>query len=589
MAQLTLEQVRLAKRQSVQDFPSTREGQTLLLQVAIAADEAPPWWSPRRDKYLREFWPQESFLAGSVYALAARNAGFRWELVGEQGLIPRSRQLLETAEFGRGWQKLIMKLSTDMLTQDNGGFVEIIRPARARVGGKWYPAISGRNGSGDKAWYAVLNKQGDTQSVDPLDVTDSEYDLPVGLAHLDAARCRRTGDPVYPVVYTDRVGREHKLAYYQVIIMADMPSPDEKRHGVGYSFVSRVLRLAQTIRDTQVYEQEKISGRFARAVHLTNIDPDVIMDAIKDQEAANDARGLLRYSQPIIAPTLDPNARPYNVTIPLAELPEGYSRDDAYRWYIAAVALAAGEHYSFLAPMPGRRLGSASEVEVQQKEARGKSSRYFMDTLQAQLNYSGIFPPGLEFRFKEKDYEEQREKDDAAFRRARDREIRIKSGEITPAIARQLAADAGDLDRRYLELMGERDLTPELAQIPGPKDQPPMNIPLPAPRPEHQGPAGEQKPQPPQEQGQKDGGQKQAGMSIPQGLLQYMNYRPNGDMEMSVYLPTAKLEPDGAPLPEFFGETEEISEEDVNRAIERWRENMPPEFIDLLDADVEVA
>jgi hypothetical protein len=135
------------------------------------------------------------------------------------------------------------------------------------------------------------------------------------------------------------------------------------------------------------------------------------------------------------------------------------------RWYVALIALAAGEHYSFFAPMPGRRLGSAREVEVQERQARGKSSRLFMDMITDMFTNAGVFPSDCLFVFKDKDPDEQKQKDDGAFRRAETRRRRIESGEITPAIARQIALDEGDLKEKYLTELNESDLTPEDTEI----------------------------------------------------------------------------------------------------------------------------
>jgi len=457
MPQMQL-QIRDEMRASVRQFP---RHQPIIFRVAMTADGVPAWWGKDRDAYLRLFWQQESFLASTVYALCARNAGFQWVVEGPEAESLQATRTLRNVEFGQGWQQLMLQFSEDLLVSDNGGFIEIIRPARARINGKSYPAIAKRHKSGDIDWFAIISRMGHVKQVEPEDVSDSPYDLPVSLAHLDSAKVTRTGDPDTPVIYTDRNGGEHELKSWQVMSMTDMPSPIEEMHGVGFCFVSRVLRNAQTVRDWTIFRQEKISGRFARAVHLTNVDSDWISDAIAQAQAKADERGLLVYSQPIITNTLDPSSRPYLVTIPLAELPDGFTEDETMRWYIGLLALAAGEHYSFLAPMPGRRLGSAREVEVQERQARGKSSRLFMDQLATQINNAGILPEGCVFVFREKDTEEQAAHEQAERRRAETRKMRIESGEITPAIARQIAKDQGDLKDEYLQQLGEEDITPD--------------------------------------------------------------------------------------------------------------------------------
>jgi len=521
-------EIRQAKVASVRQFPTRYERTPIFLRVAVAADEAPSWWAPDRDAYLRTFWKGEGFLASAIFSLCARNAGFRWEINGPEAQVKEATNFLKRVEFGEGWQELVLKVSEDLYCQDNGSFIEIIRPARAKIGGKIYPAIAKRHRrSRDIDWFAITSRFGHVKQVEPEAVSDSPYDMPIGMAHLDSAKCTRTGNPDRPVIYMDRYGKEHDLLSWRVIMMTDMPSPIEEMHGVGFCMVSRVFRNAQTVRDWTIYREEKISGRFARAVHLTNVDADWISDAIQQAKTRADEMGLLRYSQPIITNTLDPSARPYNVTIPLAELPEGWNEDEMMRWYIALIALAAGEHYSFLAPMPGRRLGSAREVEVQERQARGKSSRLFMDQFTTKMNNAGVFPRGCEFVFKEKDPEEQAANEEGERRRADTREIRITSGEITPAIARQIAKDQGDLEQKYLDELGEEDITPEEDQE---NDAETEIVEEEAPIEEKQ----EQSPgEPPQ---------------------------PWGDR----------------PVP--------ISKEDVARALGKWNERMPPEAQDVLEA-----
>jgi len=78
---------------------------------------------------------------------------------------------------------------------------------------------------------------------------------------------------------------------------------------------------------------------------------------------------------------------------------------------------------------------------------------------------AGVFPSDCLFVFKDKDPDEQKQKDEGAFRRAETRKKRIECGEITPAIARQIALDEGDLKEKYLTELNEADLTPEDTEI----------------------------------------------------------------------------------------------------------------------------
>jgi len=436
---------------------------SFVLWVAQMGDEAPQWWSPSRDRYLDKFWPREPFLSGAIYSVASRNASFRYELTGPRDQVIWAQRLLAQADFGQGWQPFLMKVTQDLLVLGNGAFIEIVRPAKTRLKGRTLGAYRAPHPeTTEMIWYAFDPRSGQSYSQYDHDfkVTDSPLTLPIGIAHLDSMRCVRTGDPDYPVIYHDQSGKPHRLSWYQVVTLEEMPSPRREWKGVQVSAVDRALKLAQILRDLSTYKGEKISGRFARAVHLTNISPDKIQDAIAQAEEHADDRGLLRYMQPIIAATLDPNARPEVATLELASMPDGFDEETTMRWYIAGLALDFGVDYGFLAPLPGSKLGTAAQAETAERQARGKSSRLFMTMLAQKLNYAGVLPSTVAFRFAQSDPYEESERDRAFARRTRARSTAIQSGEITPEIARQMAADVGDLDPQYLALLGEGDLSP---------------------------------------------------------------------------------------------------------------------------------
>ncbi len=455
-----------AIKRSAQAFPDQPVTPIYLLQIATAADEAPPWWSPARDRYLDAFWPTEPYLAGAIYSVASRNASFRYELTGPDGDTWWAQQLLAQANFGQGWHDFIMKITTDYLCLDNGAFFEIIRPAKAKMfsDNSTYDAVRMPSPiTGEPTWMPYDTQSGKFIEAivdDDFKVVDSPLSLPIGIAHLDSMRCTRTGNPEYPVIYTDQEGRQHKLNWYQVVTLEEMPSPREEMHGIQHSAVDRCLRLSQILRDMLIYKHEKISGRFARAVHLTNADAQLLQDAIDQAKVDADDRALQRYMQPIIISTVDPTAKPEVATIPLASLPDGFSEEETMRWYIAGIANALGVDYGFLSPLPGNKLGTSNQAETQERQARGKSSRLFMQLVTNKLNYSGILPRTVEFQFAVSDPWEESEQDAAFARRSRGYQTLIQSGLLPEWVVRQMAADKGDIDARYLEMMGEVDLTP---------------------------------------------------------------------------------------------------------------------------------
>ncbi len=134
----------------------------LVFHMASVADNFPAWPSRQRDVEMHRFWRTEPTLAGAVYSMVAKVAALDYKLTGPGKAVTRARNMLTQADLGRGWPVFIQKVVQDILTQDNGGWVEIIR----------------REGAGPMA---------------PVQ----------GIAHLDSQRCMRTGDIRTPVMYID--------------------------------------------------------------------------------------------------------------------------------------------------------------------------------------------------------------------------------------------------------------------------------------------------------------------------------------------------------------------------------------------------
>lgn len=398
---------------SVIDFPKTREavspwggpGTQLVLSMADAADEIVRWGQSvgERDRQLREFWPTESILAGAMGMVCQRNASFEWILDGPDKTVEQVEYILNNAitTGGAGWMPFVSALSQDLYTTDNGMFIEIIRK--------------------------------------------DERSPVVGIAHLDSYNCLRTGNPDYPVVYRDRLGKLHRMPWWSVVAVADLPSPIQKMNGVGHCAVTRVLRMAQIMRDTAQYKHEKVSGQFYRAIHFVGGVAKQEIEDVQDrglEEARN--QGLTRYIMPLIIASLDPEKPVSSETIELASLPDHFDFDQEMKWYINTLALGLGTDYQDLAPLPGGGIGTGAQSEILHRKANQKGSKWFMDALIRIFQWRGIVPRNITFDFITQDLAE--EQDDARLRklRAEERAIRLNSGEIDFVTARKLAEDVGD-------------------------------------------------------------------------------------------------------------------------------------------------
>lgn len=400
----------------------------ILLRFGDVADEMAAWWSPQRDKQLREFWHKEPLLASAIYTLMTRQAAFDWVLDGPPRAVSKAHDVLAYADLGAGWMSFIAKGTQDLCTQDNGWFIEVIRP----------------KGTGPEV-------------------------APIGIAHLDSGRCIRTADPESPVLYIDRKGEKHLLKWWQVIVLTEMPSPIETMNGVGFCAVSRVLKAAQILRDIATYKAEKLSSKTNRAIYLIQgIRTSVIYDALKEAEEEEANKAFKRFVAPKIIGSLD-TGQPINVhTIEMASLPDGFDEETTLRWYIAQLAMGFGTDYQEFAPMPGQKLGAGAQSEVMAQKARGKAPAFFRKMLEFALNQY-VLSQSVHFKFVVADPDEEAEKAAVAKTRAEERQIRLDSGEISIPEARQLALDSGDLPPEMME----RDITTETqaADTTGPPDE----------------------------------------------------------------------------------------------------------------------
>lgn len=390
----------------------------LYFAIGNAADGVPDWGTSvvTRDAALRRFWPTEPLLASAIYSTVGRYAALGWSMAGPPQTVKVQQEMLANVEGGRGWTTLITKLLLDLFTQDNGGFWEWVRTA-------------------------------------------DDADAPiVSINHLDAARCRRTGDSEVPVIYFDHQGRGHDMKWYQVETFEEFASPIEHVYNIQYCALTRLLRAAQIMRDISVYEREKISGRFSKALHLVGgVTAKAMKDAQAAQQEAATGQGLTRYIQPIIVASLDPTTSVSTKTIELASLPDGFDKEAAFKEYIATMAMAFGGDYQDYAPLPGGNLGSSQQSETLSQKSRGKGPALFRAIMQQKMNNKGAMPRSVQFDIGENEIEVRLQRAELEIKESQVLSVQISSGVLSPRVARQIAVDKGMLDPRYLDLLKEDD------------------------------------------------------------------------------------------------------------------------------------
>jgi hypothetical protein len=385
----------------------------IMFNVATAADDVTPWGFnvKARDAQLRSFWPTEPMLASAVYSMVTRLSVVDWEVIGSDPTKPKPRNtimatesLLRNADYGQGWMSFITKLATDIYTQDNGGFIELVRQ--------------------------------ENNPTSPV----------IGINHLDSYRCYRTGDPQVPVLYQDTLGQYHKLNWWNVVVVTEMPSPIEDMYGVQYCAVTRALRAAQIIRDIDIYKKEKVSGQFMRTIHfVAGVTEDNIESALAFAKEQQLNLNLYRYVQPVIMPTLDPDTTLQHEQIDLATLPDNFDDETTRKWYVSQLALSFGVDYQEFAPLPSGNMGSGGQSEILHLKSRGKGPALLMSILENIINNFGIIARNVKFGFKIQDSRAEAERAAARFDRGKDRAARVAAGELDPEGARAIAVIDGDM------------------------------------------------------------------------------------------------------------------------------------------------
>jgi hypothetical protein len=394
----------------------------VLWAMGPQSDGYPIWGTaPKaRDRLLRALWPTESMLAGAIPTIAARNAAMDWKINAPEQTAKAAADMLRNANNGLGWESLVTQSSLDLYTQDNGAFVEWVKE-------------------------------------DP-----NRPDSPtLMLQHLDSQRCWQTGVPQFPVIYEDADGKMHVLKWYQVYHLLEMPGPQQFA-SVGafwrlqYSAVTRVLQYFKIMSGAAQMDEERLTGQFVRAVHLlSGITTEEVNDAMAKATVAAQNEGLVRYMQPVMVGSINPDAKVGHDTIPLASLPEEWSREELIKWYMICLSLGLLTDIQEFMPLPGGNLGTSSQSETLHLKSRGKGVGLFQQLWARMVN--AALPEGVEFEWDETDIDADAVMATNAKTRAETRAAQITSGEITPEIARARALAMGDLSQEEFDALKQQE------------------------------------------------------------------------------------------------------------------------------------
>jgi hypothetical protein len=380
-----------------------------LLEGVKGANGLPPYGTKSADAVLTETPMIENMWASAVNTAIKKQSALGFTI---QDATESTRRVKESQKlmlnFDGMYMRGIERHLRDYLTTDNGAFIEIVRQSSAR---------------GSRV---------------------------IGLQHLDSLRCYRTGDPMRPVVYVDRAGRHHLLRDYQVISLADMPSSRVEAFGYGMSAARRAFETILKMVSIETYVREKVSGARNLAIHIVNgITAGQLEGALSSSDTANKGRGYVVYRGSTIIPMLK-SEPPSIVTIPLAELPDGFDADgerrDAYLRYANALGVFVGE----IQPLSGQGLGTGTQTAILEESADGRGLAGWRKAFEHEITHR-VLPEATTFKFAVSDMKDRKSKAETLSSWAGALKTLIDSQVITPAQAMNLLVDDGYLPKEFLQ------------------------------------------------------------------------------------------------------------------------------------------
>lgn len=250
-----------------------------------AMPSLPPFWSHERDLVLAATIYREPVWASAVWKYCTRQIARQWEIKSDVPLrSKKSQELFLDFDGGRGWAAGLFKHLQAYRLTGNGGWIEIIRATSAR---------------GSKI---------------------------TGLAPLDPLRCTRTGNPSEPIFYRDNLGNLHWLKDYQVFNINDQPDNGAMFYNLGHCAAERAYNKILQMEGLERYFLEKLTGRRPQAIHIINgLQLEQIQQAYRTAEEDAQRKGSQAYMGVAIATVVDPSATLSLVTIPITEVPDGFS------------------------------------------------------------------------------------------------------------------------------------------------------------------------------------------------------------------------------------------------------------------------
>jgi hypothetical protein len=366
------------------------------------------------------------------------------------GSIVRDRLLSQTPIWETMWSALGFKLISKKVAQgfrieDSDDSQRRIKAAQSLILGYDGSYASGlQRGLQDYLWTDL------GMVVEKARQSNARGSKIAGLFHLDALRCYPTGDPNKPIVYWSTYGGYHLLDAEDVIRITDMPSPRVEMRGYGMCAAARAWGAILTLAGIRIYFREKITGARNLAIHIVNgVSDKQMRDALNTSEDARESRGFVLYKGSTIIPMTEMAATPTVVTIPLAEVPDGFNAEQTINDLYKQYAHAAGANVEDFVPAPGG-LNTGLTAQIKDEGIAGQGMAAFDKNWELALTHTVLAGSTTFYMGTGEDWRDQKMKADAQAARANKLKVYVDAGAISPLQMLNAAVDAGDLDQAFL-------------------------------------------------------------------------------------------------------------------------------------------
>ena len=246
-------------------------------------------------------------------------------------------------------------------------------------------------------------------------------------------------------------GMQQILRWDQVLMYADQPSPRAELFGVGSCAAGRCYKtIAAVAAMTQLMYENLTGGGANKLVFLQGINDPTLQAILASGKADAQSRGLVYYLGTILGAI--PSDTPISsVEIRLKELLGGFDpkqvQDNAYLIYANNI----GVPVQSIQPLSGQGLGTGTQTVILEDASKGQGALPAFLKWWEQTVSDRVLPATTELSFNdENDQRDQKLRAEVQKLRADTRAAQIASGEISPAMARQLAVDAEDLPQEMV-------------------------------------------------------------------------------------------------------------------------------------------